>query len=126
MRRPHRVHKTPIQDEIISQEDFGLEATFPSYTDVKSKQVAMLALWFCKLSRIMEAIAIAHRRNRFARDGNGNNVGNTASELDEVNRFDRELNSWFEPFEFAAAELTRDEKDQSVPVPTSTLRIIAQ
>jgi hypothetical protein len=93
MRRPHRVHKTPIQDEIISQEDFGLEATFPSYTDVKSKQVAMLALWFCKLSRIMEAIAIAHRRNRFARDWNGDNVGNTASELDEVNRFDRELNS---------------------------------
>jgi hypothetical protein len=127
MRRPHRLHKTPIQDDIVTEQDFGLEATYPSYTDVRSKRVTMLSfIWFCRLSRIMEAIAVVQRRNRFARDWNGDNVGNVTSELEEVNRFDRELKSWLEEFEFAAAEITRHEKDQTVPVPISTLRIIAQ
>jgi hypothetical protein len=126
MRRPHRLHKTPIQDEIISGEDFGLEATYPSYTDVKSKRVALLAfIWFCKLSRIMEAIAVVQRRNRFARDWNGDNFGNVTLELEEVNHFDAELRSWLEEFEFTVGEFMMD-KDQPVPVPISTLRIIAQ
>ncbi|KAE9371338.1 hypothetical protein N431DRAFT_341151 [Stipitochalara longipes BDJ] len=127
MRRPHRLHKTPIQDEIISEEDFGLEATYPSYTDVKSKRVAMLAfIWFCRLSRIMEAIAVVQRRNRFARDWNGDNVGNVTSELEEVNHFDMQLKEWLEEFEFTAREEFMIDKDQPVPVPISTLRIIAQ
>ena len=126
MRRPHRLHKTPIQDEIISEEDFGLEATYPSYTDVKPKRLAMLAfIWFCRLSRIMEAIAVVQRRNRFARDWNGDNMGNVTSELEEVNHFDTELRSWLEEFEFTVGEFMMN-KDQPVPVPISTLRIIAQ
>jgi len=127
MRRPHRLHKTPIQDEIISEDDFGLEATYPSYTDVKSKRVAMLAfIWFCRLSRIMEAIAVVQRRNRFARDWNGDNVGNVTSELEEVNHFDTQLREWLEEFEFTAREEFMIDKDQPVPVSISTLRIIAQ
>jgi hypothetical protein len=126
MRRPHRLHKTPIQDDIISEEDFGLEAIYPSYTDVKSKRVAMLAfIWFCRLSRIMEAIAVVQRRNRFARDWNGDNVGNVTSELEEVRVFDTRLREWLVEFEEEVGGCGMD-KDQPVPVPISTLRIIAQ
>ena len=86
----------------------------------------MLAfIWFCRLSRIMEAIAVVQRRNRFARDWNGGNVGNTTAELEEVNRFDDDLRTWLDDFEIAASDVMGLEKDH-VPVPISTLRIIAQ
>jgi hypothetical protein len=127
MRRPHRLHKTTIQDDIVGEEDFGLEATYPSYTDVKSKRVAMLAfIWFCRLSRVMEAIAVVQKRNRFARDWNGDNVGNVTSELEEVRHFDAQLKEWLEEFEESASGEFMIDKDQPVPVPISTLRIIAQ
>ncbi|KUJ06339.1 uncharacterized protein LY89DRAFT_790625 [Mollisia scopiformis] len=125
MRRPHRLHRAPLDDEVISQSDFGLEAKYPSYTDRKSKSVAVLAfIWFCKLSKIMEAIAVAQRRNKFSRDWDGESAAITAIELDEVNKLDVGLKCWLEEFEDAVAEATREDVDQIVWVPISTLRIM--
>jgi hypothetical protein len=73
----------------------------------------------------MEAIAVVQRRNRFVRDWNGDNVGNVASELEEVRLFDSRLREWLVEFEEEVGGRGMD-KDQPVPVPISTLRIIAQ
>jgi len=127
MRRPHRLHKAPEDDVMVSESDFGLEAQYPSYTDRKSKQLALLAfISFCKLSKIMEAIAVAQRRNRFARDWNGENSATTASELEEVDKLYHELKRWSDEFENAVSEATREDIDQNVWVPISTLRIVVQ
>ncbi|RFU30621.1 hypothetical protein B7463_g5723, partial [Scytalidium lignicola] len=126
MRRPQRLHKIPEgeEDAIITESDFGSEANYSSFTDLSSKKSAMLTfIWFCKLTKIMANIAVAQRKHKFSRDWNGDAVGNTASELEEVNKLDVELNSWLEEFENAAAKATRG--DKIIPVPISTLRIMA-
>ncbi|KAF8854311.1 hypothetical protein BDZ45DRAFT_45449 [Acephala macrosclerotiorum] len=125
MRRPHRLHKAPIDDAVVSETDFGLEAKYPSYTGKKSKSVAILAfVWFCKLSKIMEAIAVTQRRNKFARDWNGESDGISVEELEEVNGLDLDLKGWLEEFEDTVAEATKEDIDQIVWVPISTLRIM--
>ncbi|KAH8803134.1 hypothetical protein F5884DRAFT_861470 [Xylogone sp. PMI_703] len=127
MRRPQRLHKIPEgeeEDNIITESDFGPEAKFPAFTDLPSKKSAMLTfIWFCKLSKIMANIAVAQRKHRFSRDWSGDEVGNTESELVEVNKLDAELQCWLQDFENAAAEVTKLIK--IVPVPISTMRIMA-
>jgi hypothetical protein len=130
MRRPHRLHRAIIEDDNISESNFGVEAKYPSYTDLKSKQVEILAfIWFCRLSRIMETIAIVQRQNRFVRDWNGDSGANIISELEEVSTLHEELNTWLEEFEVAVSETIEDEKyvsDDNVPIHISTLRIMVQ
>ncbi|TAQ84641.1 hypothetical protein B7494_g7038 [Chlorociboria aeruginascens] len=109
MRRPHRLHQAPIEDAIISEKDFGLEAQFPIHTDLKSKQIAVFAfIWFCRL------------RN----GSNGDNAEKIPSELEEVSQLHQELKSWLEAFEATITEVGYG-SDEGVPIPISTLRIIA-
>lgn len=127
MRRPHRLHKAPIDDDVISEYDFGLEAKYPSYTDKKSKKVAVLAfIWFCKLSKIMESIAVTQRKNKFSRDWNGEQASVSKGELEEVIRLDEELREWGEGFEAEVGQARREDVDQIVWVPICTLRIMLQ
>jgi hypothetical protein len=126
MRRPHRLHKARHTETLITEKEFGLEGKFPSYTDIESKRVAMFSfIWFCKLSKIMEAIAEAQGRNRFARDWNGDDMGDTAAELEELSGFEKDLMAWVSGFEDGVEDTPRLDGDQAVPVPVSTLRIIA-
>lgn len=128
MRRPHRIHKAPISCNGISEIDYGLEARYPSYTDRESKKVSILAfVWFCRLSKIMESIAVAQRKNKFSRDWNGEQDIATSEELEEVVRLDRELRTWGDQFEVAIEEFKeKDDIDPVVWVPISTLRIMLQ
>jgi hypothetical protein len=128
MRRPHRLHKALLEDDIVSKSDFGVEAKYPSYTDFKSKQVEILAfIWFCRLSRIMETIAIVQRQNRFVRDWNGDNVENITSELEEVISLQDKLDTWLKEYEIGVSEATAgDESDGNLPIHISTLRIMVQ
>ncbi len=130
MRRPHRLHKASFDSHVIDESDFGLEAKYPSYIDMESKRVAMLAfIWFCKLSKIMARIAVVKGRHRFERDWNGGEREEGIEEgLKEMDGFERELRGWLEGFEGAVEDalgISR-EVEQSVPVTVSTLRIIAQ
>ncbi|KAF4630029.1 hypothetical protein G7Y89_g8117 [Cudoniella acicularis] len=126
MRRPYRLHKAPFEEDLISQLDFGLEARSPSSTvDMQSKQTAILAfIWLCKLSEIMAAIAIFQQRTRFSRAWNGDSIGNSMSELDEVRIFDRDLSKWKEDFEGDASDVILGHGNQDVPTPVSILRIV--
>jgi hypothetical protein len=117
MRRPYRLHKDPFQEPLISELDFGLEATSPLYTDVQSKRIAISGfIWLCKLSEIMAAIAVFQRRNRFSRDWDGDGIGISTSELEQVSAFERDLREWKEAFEAHAVDLAgRNEKDSAIP-----------
>lgn len=117
MRRPYRLHKDPFEEPLISELDFGLEATTPLYTDVHSKRISVMAfISLCKLSEIMAAIAVFQRRNRFSRDWDGNSNSVNASELEAVSAFDQDLKDWMESFEAHATDLAgRDGKDSATP-----------
>ncbi|PVH74660.1 hypothetical protein DL98DRAFT_658625 [Cadophora sp. DSE1049] len=144
MRRPHRLHKAPslTHDHLITSSDFGLEAQYPSYLDVESKQLAMLSfIWFCKLSKIMARIAVVKGRMRFERDWDGDSgvdedEGRVEEGLMEMDVFERELRGWLEGFEGVVEErlgLSRcrvgvgevvGSAEGGVPVAVSTLRIM--
>ena len=126
MRRPYRLHKAPFQEKLITELDFGLEATSPAFTDIESKRISILAfVWLCKLSEIMAAIAVFQRRNRFSRDWNGESVGSSTSELKEVTAFDRDLTKWKEAFEDDVVKLM-DQGNLDVPVAFTILRIVCK
>lgn len=138
MRRPHRLHKAPslTYDHLITCSDFGLEAQYPSYLDIESKQLSMLSfIWFCKLSKIMARIAVVKGRMRFERDWDGNSGADqdearVEKGLKEMDGFERELRGWLEGFEGVVEErlgLSREVGggvDGGVPVAVSTLRIM--
>lgn len=117
MRRPYRLHKDPFEEPLISELDFGLEATSPFYTDIQSKRVSIMGfIWLCKLSEIMAAIAVFQRRHRFSRDWDGDAGGINASELEEVSGFDQDLKDWQQSFEAEATDIAgRDGKDSAIP-----------
>lgn len=117
MRRPYRLHKDPFQESLISELDFGLEATSPLYTDIQSKRIAIMSfIWLCKLSEIMAAIAVFQRKNRFSRDWDADGIGISTSELEQVSVFDQDLKDWKDAFEAAAIDMAgRKEKDDAVP-----------
>ncbi|RDL40752.1 Uncharacterized protein BP5553_00731 [Venustampulla echinocandica] len=124
MRRPYRLHKAPFEEEMISQVDFGMEATSPLFTALESKQASMLAfIWLCKLSEIMAAIAVFQRRNKFSREWAGESAGTSTEELQDVRAFDEDLSQWKEGFEAEAVGLI-EHGDQDVAVPFSVLRIV--
>jgi hypothetical protein len=126
MRRPHRLHKVPTEDIIVTARDFGPEANVPSYSSVQSKQTSILAfIWFCKLSGIMEELAIMQRRHRFAKDWDGDRAENITPELDQVKSLHRKLQTWLADFEEAMTSATVDDDDQRVSIPVSLLRILA-
>lgn len=127
MRRPHRLHKTSIKDAFITENDFGLEAKYPSYTDLRMKKVTMLAfMWLCKLSLIMEELAIIQRRTKFARDWDGDKAENIVPALEELNRVHQELKDWIKEFEAEIADAMENETGKEDPIPVSTLRIVAK
>lgn len=117
MRRPYRLHKDPYNEMMISELDFGLEATSPMFTDIRTKRIAIMGfVWLCKLSEIMAAIAVFQRRNRFSRDWATDGVGISPSELEQVSVFDRALREWQDAFEAHAIDLVgHDEKDSLIP-----------
>jgi hypothetical protein len=126
MRRPYRLHKAPYEEQLISQLDFGVEAASPSYTDIETKRISILAfVWLCKLSEIMAAIAVFQRRNRFLRDWDGESVGSSASELKEAMEFDRDLCKWKEDFE-ADVVCLMNRRDKDIPVPFTILRVVCK
>jgi hypothetical protein len=126
MRRPHRLHKTPNEDAVVSEDDFGLEAKFPHHSDIRVKRVNMLAfVWLCKLSRIMEGLAIIQRRAKFARDWGGDKTTNVTPELKELKNLHQELKSSGEEFEADLLEIV-GVGDKGVPISVSTLRIISK
>lgn len=126
MRRPHRLHKTAKKSADIEETDFGIEERCPQYSDIRTKRVNMLAfMWLCKLSRIMEELAVIQRRTKFARDWEGNKMENIMPELKELNCLHQELKSWLHEFEINLTFITgKDEYE--VPISVLTLRIIAK
>lgn len=127
MRRPHRLHQAPVENSAPSESDFGMEATSPSYFDFRTKQITMTAfIWFCKLSTIMEEMAVIQRKNKFAKDWSGTDVYDMVQGLQEANRTHMKLISWLTEFEGIMSETFKFESDQKVPISISSLRIIAQ
>lgn len=115
---------------MISPVDFDLEAMANSDVGIHSKHIEMLAfIWLCKLSEIMAAIAVFQRRTKFSREWNGDDVGNTISELEEVTAFDQDIRKWKEDFETDAFEALRDQPvrdSQDIPTSFSILRIVCK
>ena len=127
MRRPHRLHETSIKDTFITEDDFGLEAKFPSYTNIRMKRVTILAfMWLCRMSLIMEKLAIIQRRTKFARDWDGDEAENIIPALEELNRVHQQLKAWIKEFETEIAEAMENETGNEVPIPVSILRIVAK
>jgi hypothetical protein len=101
MRRPYRLHvTTPFADNSLTAMDFGQEATSPSYTDRQSKRNDIgLFIWLCKLSNIMAAILIFQEHAQFSRNWNGENTGDSVSELKQIAVFYRALKIWKDDLE---------------------------
>lgn len=127
MRRPHRLHNTFITDVSITEENFGLEAKFPSYSDLGTKRVSMLAfIWLFKLSKIMVDLAVMQRRNKFSRAWEGDKAENIVPELVELDRIHQEIKTWLSDFEVTMSDVIGDDEHEKVPVSVSTLRIVAK
>lgn len=108
---------------MITAEDFGLESTEPSFSDLPSKRIAMLAfIWLCKLSETMAGIAVFQQQVKFSKDWNG--TTDSSSDLEEVYKFDRQLEKWNADFEKSLSDLLGDSK-RSYSTPVVFLRIIS-
>lgn len=58
-RHPERLQNLGCNLSLLTEEDFGLEAKFPTYMSIKAKKVLMLAFSEpCQLSDIMENIVV--------------------------------------------------------------------
>lgn len=130
MRRPYRLHRGPCEEELLLPLDFGLKATVYVVPEIQSRQIATLSfIWLCKLSEIMAAIAVFQQRTRFSREWNGESIGSSISELDEVIVFDREIRKWKDDFETDVLEVIGDHSvkdNEDVPIPVSILRIVCK
>ncbi|KAI9743670.1 MAG: hypothetical protein M1818_002986 [Claussenomyces sp. TS43310] len=77
------------------EKDFGLEVLFPGYTsEVAKKEHVSLFILLCRLSNIMENVAIFQRNACFARDWSKTSASLTPQEVKYVAGFERELRSW--------------------------------
>jgi hypothetical protein len=94
MRRPQRLHKSNAKTPLLNERDFGLEVMFPRYVSVAGKKgQVVLFIMLCKLSNIMEDIAVFQRTVKFSDAwDNDENVG--PQEIESVVVFDQALKSW--------------------------------
>ena len=101
LRRPNRIQEAKSTWPIVDLADFGLEAMFPKFTDVKAKRAVIEAfIWLCKLSDILRDVAVFHEKNYFARSWTGAGMDKDAimPELNQVSEFDSRLNDWKEGY----------------------------
>jgi hypothetical protein len=125
MRRPHRLHKVPVERMIISERDFGLDSKYKYRTGTEANSLAMHCFfWFCKLSKIMADIAGFQQRNKFARDWNGETGCDHLAEMQDVIRFDGSLGAWGEEFKAKMFQITRDVSLQSAPAYITVMHIM--
>jgi hypothetical protein len=94
MRRPDRLHKSNANQLFPNERDLGVEVILPQFTSVPRKRAHFaLFIMLCKLSNIMEDIAVFQRTVKFSYAwNNGATVG--PQELQSVMAFDQALKSW--------------------------------
>lgn len=125
MRRPHRLHKKPSDMRFPSEQDFGLEANHPSYTDIQSKRVEMATfVKLCELSEIMEAIAVFQQLTKFNVEWGRDIEGSDPAGLEEAIQLDQRLESWREAFIAAVSHKSGADFDQEVLVHVYILHIL--
>lgn len=101
MQRPHRLHTTAKGRPLPVGSDFGFELNSPKYTNVTLKrELPNLFLLFCKLSIIMEDVAIFQRKAQFSRKWNSD-ATLTSEEARHVWSLDQAMRSWKEELSHA-------------------------
>ena len=96
MQRPYRLHGTAKERPLPVEIDFGLEVIFPKYTSVTVKrELPNVFLLLCKLSIIMEDVAIFQRKAQFTRKWNSD-ITITLHEVRHVRNLDQAIRSWKE------------------------------
>jgi len=95
MRRPNRLCHEGYTRKLPTERDFGLEVLFStdSTARLKRQQVVMFVL-LCKLSDIMEEIALFQRNVTFFRDWNVETQRISREEVSQVIKLEQELKSW--------------------------------
>lgn len=126
MRRPYRLHREPFQDPMTLEQDFGLEAVSPVFTDIQRKRIEIAGfVWLCKLSEIMAAVAVFQRRNRFARDWVGDSSVDM-SELAELRDLDQDITNWSMAFETHVNAKIHQNGKTDLVVPFVILRVVCK
>lgn len=127
MRRPYSLHLAPLREYTISDDDFGLEAKSPSFTDVRSKHIEIrIFVWLCKLSDIMASMALFQQWARFARDWSGSSHESDMEELERASAIDGDLNDWQHEFEADMSHHIKGDGTEDVQKSVSILRIISR
>jgi hypothetical protein len=95
MRRPNRLCHEGYTRKLPTERDFGLEVLFStdSTARLKRQQVVMFVL-LCKLSDIMEEIALFQRNVTFFRDWSVETQRISKEEVRQVIKLEQELKSW--------------------------------
>lgn len=95
MRRPNRLLRKGFDLQLPSEKDFGLEILHPrSGTQRRKRQHVIMFVLLCKLSIIMEAIAMFQRSVAFARDWSDQSSSVTNDDVEQLGRLEQELKSW--------------------------------
>jgi hypothetical protein len=127
MRRPNRLHKTGYVPPLPREKDFGLEVIFPNVTTLRlKKQLINFFILFCKLSNIMEEVALFQRTVQFPRDWSVELPAINWLEVQRVENFQKKLNQWRSELDHAAVDrVNRRSKQARTPL-LYILRIMSE
>lgn len=95
MRRPERLFKLEALPPLPAEADFGVDVMLSRYTTVaRKRKLVKLFLSFCKLSIIMEDIAVFQRSVRYSKMWDAKNWELTPKEIELVMTLERRLKTW--------------------------------
>jgi hypothetical protein len=127
LRNSHRLQSSTDVPALPSEEDFGLEPSYPSYVDVEQKRILMSTfIPLCKLSNIMEAVAVFQRSVSFRQKWNGNLGRVKLLDMLQVIGFERRLRAWREDLDAVTREVVDSDVHRSIIVPIYSLRILSE
>jgi hypothetical protein len=127
LRNPHRLQSSTDAPVLLSEEDFGLESSYPSYVDVEQRRILMSTfIALCKLSNIMGAVAIFQRSASFTQNWNGNLDRLKLLDLLQVIGFECQLRAWREDFDAVTREAVDSDVHRSIIAPVYSLRILSE
>lgn len=95
MRRPERLRKLDTQPALPAEEDFGIDIMLSPYTrNIRKRKEVKLFLQLCKLSIIMEEVAVFQRNIQYSKIWHTTGRELTQEEVDVVIALEVKLRTW--------------------------------
>jgi hypothetical protein len=117
MRRTERLLKLEALPPFPAKEDFRMDNILSRYTPVaRKREMVDLFLFLCKLSIIMEDVAVFQRSVRYSQLWDADNWDLTLEEIERVMQLERMLNTWKDDLNYVGNRAKRPQIRDHLPM----------